>query len=300
MYGQVCIVLGEIEAARQLLADGFATSQHTFGLDDVLTTDFQMTLAEVYIKRREPELAKAYLSPELTITRSGRSDICAITARTLAAKVAHVAGSLDEAESLLMQCLGEATEILGIYNLTIWQMWYELAEIHSRLGNYPSAELLLRELRDVIIEAAGPKHHEIFHIMFQLAFIRLLMRNPEGARQICQPLLVYQRMLHAENDDRITFTKAILWLCSLPSGTNDLEPDLRRLLLESLENGSMPNPRLYRRWKMAAFVAKMFGVIDIASILRKRYQKATELAFGIEYLQAIEEKEPSPEDSNEE
>ena len=294
MYGQVCIVLGEIEAARQLLADGFATSQHTFGLDDVLTTDFQMTLAEVYVKRREPELAKAYLSPELTITRSGRSEICAITARTLAAKVAYVAGSLDEAESLLMQCLGEATKILGIYNLTIWQMWYELAEIHSRLGNFPPAELLLRELRDVIIEAAGPEHLEVFHITLQLVLIRLLMGNPEEARRICQPLLIYQQMQHAENDDRIIFTKAVLWLCTLPSGeTNDLEADLRRSLLESLENGSMPNPRLDRRWKQVALFAQTLGAVDVASVLKKRYQKATELAFGIEYLQGIEEKDAS-------
>ena len=300
LYGQICIALGEIEAARQLLTDGFATSQHTFGIGDVLTTEFQMTLAEIYIKRRETESAKTYLSPELTIRKPGRSDICAITARTLAAKVSHVDGSLDEAKDLLMQCLREAVDVLGVYNLTIWQMWYELAEVHSRLENYASAELLLRELRDIIIEAAGPEHFEVLHIHLQLVLLRLLMGNPVGARQICQPLLAYQLMQHAENDDRITFTKAVLWLCTLPSGTNDSEAGLKNLLLESLQDGSMPNPRLYRRWKMAAMSAEIFGVVDVASVLKKRYHKATELAFGVEYLQAMIKKEASPEDSNNE
>ena len=300
LSGQVCIALGEIEAARQLLTDGFATSQHTFGIGDILTTEFQMTLAEVYIKRREPEIAKTYLSPELTITKSGRSDICAITARTLAAKIAHVEGSLNEAKDLLMQCLTEAVEILGVYNLTLWQMWYEVGEVHSRLGNYASAELLLRELRDIIIEAAGPEHIEVLHITLQLVLLRLLMGYFVEARQICQPLLVLQRMRHAENDDRITFTKAVLWLCTLPSGTNDSEAGLRSLLLESLQDGSIPNPRLYRRWKMVAMFAETFGVVDVASVVKKRYHKATELAFGAEYLQDLIRKEASPEDSNNE
>ena len=86
LYGQVCIALGQIEAARQLLTDGFARSQQNFGIGDILTTAFQTTLAEVYLERREIELATSYLSLEFATPKSGRSDLCAITARIVMAK----------------------------------------------------------------------------------------------------------------------------------------------------------------------------------------------------------------------
>ena len=78
LVGQICIALGEIETARQILTDGFEASQQTFGTCDVLTMEFRMSLAEVYIKRRD--------RLEI-IDKSVRIDFCAITARSLRAKI---------------------------------------------------------------------------------------------------------------------------------------------------------------------------------------------------------------------
>ena len=157
LYGQLCIALGEIEAARQLLTDGFATSQQTFGIGDVLTMEFQMTLAEVYIERREIELAKTYLSPDLTLTKSGRSDICAISAGTLVAKVFYIAGSLDRAKTLLSQCLVGAMEIVGDDHVMLWQMWYDLAVIYLHRKDYTTAETVLSSLPGPNNQRKGPR-----------------------------------------------------------------------------------------------------------------------------------------------
>ena len=298
LFGQVCIALGDIEAARQLLADGFETSRQTFGTSDVLTMEFQTTLAEVYIHRGEIELATTYLNPELATTKSGRSDICAMTAQTLVAKLLCIKGSLDKAATLLMQCLREAVAIVGVDHSLIRRIWYDIIDVKLDQEEYATAEQMLRGLRDMIIEAKGPEHLEVLQITLQLACSKLPMDDFEEAGQMCQALLVQQRKRHADNDDRITFTKAVLWLCDLQSGSTDSESGLRNDLLKSLENGSMPNPQLARRWGMVALFAENLGAIDVASVLLKHYYKAMGLAFGTEYLQAMQQEEASPEDSN--
>ena len=60
----------------------------------------------------------------------------------------------------------------------------------------------------------------------------------------------------------------------------------------------MPNPKLARRWETVALLAEAFSDVDVARALRKHSDKAMELAFGIEYLQAMQQVEASPEDSN--
>ncbi len=300
LCGQVCIVRGEIEAAQQLLTDGFATSQQAFGTGDVLTMEFQTMLAEVYFERREIELAIPHivLNPELVAAISGRSDIFAITAITLAAKFMCILGSLDEADSLLKKCLNQTLKIVGGDHSVIWRIRYDIIEMKLGQEDYATAEKYLRELRDLILEAKGPEHLDALHVTLHLAWLKLLVGDFEEAEQICQALLVQQRKRHADNDDRITFTKAVLWVCHLQSGRIDSEGDLENDLLKSLENGSMPNPQLVRRWETVALLAEELDAVDVASALKKHYDKAMELAFGVEYLQAMEQDEASPEDSN--
>ena len=286
LCGQVCIALGEIEAARQLLTDGFETSRQTFGTGDVLTMEFQTRLAEVYIERGEIQSAFTYLSRELVTTHSGRSEICAIPARILMAKLSYIAGSWDEAEILLAACFNEAVPIVGVDHIMICRIYHDLIEVKLRQKDYATAEKYLRELRDRVIKAKGPEHLEVLQITLQLACAKLRVGDFEEAGQICQALLVQQRKLHADNDDRITFTKAVLWACHLQSGETDSDGDLKDDLLKSLENGSMPNPQLARRWEMVALFAEDCGAVEVASVLKKHRDKAIELAFGIEYLQA--------------
>ena len=295
LCGRVCIVRGEIEAARQILTDGFETSQQTFGTGDVLTMEFQMTLVEVYIERREIELATSYLSLELVTAQPGRSDIWAITGRTLMAKLLYFTGLLDEAETLLIKCLQEALPIVGVDHVMIWRIFCDIIEDKLRQEDYATAEQWLRLLRDQTIEAKGPEHLEV-QITLQLAYLMLQMGESEEAGQICQALLVQQRKRHADNDDRITFTKAVLWVCHLQSGRTDSEGGLKSDILKSLENASMPNAQLARRWETVALLAEKFGAVDVASALKKHYHKAMELAFGVEYLQAMEQDEASPKD----
>ena len=304
LYGQVCIALGEIEAARQLLTDGFATSRQTFGTGDVLTMEFQMRLGEVYIERREIELALTYLSPELITTQSGRSDLCAITARALGARVLYIMGSLVEAESLLWRSYYEALAIVGDDHSMIWRMQYDLVEVYLRQEDFSKAEVILRDLRDRIIEAKGPEHLEVLHVTLDLARLKIATGETEEAGQICQALLVQQQKRDANTDthDLINLTKAVLWLSNghsgrSDSGRNDSENGLEIDLLKSLESGAIPNPQLARKWVMVARLARYRGAADVASVLKKHRDKAMELAFGIEYLQAMVQAETSREDS---
>ncbi|KAK0515354.1 hypothetical protein JMJ35_002733 [Cladonia borealis] len=294
LYGQVCITLGKIEAARQLLTDGFATSQHTFGIDDVLTTEFQTTLAEVYLERREGQAAFTHLASAL---ESGRSTI---TARTLVAKVFYLNGWLDKAETVLEQCLREAIPIVGIDYIMIWRIWYYRAEVLLRGEAYTAAEGFLRTMRDQMIKAKGPEHLEVLQITLQLALTKLRISEFEEAGQICQELLVLQQKRGTDTHDLIRFTKAVLWICHLQSGRTDLESSLKHDILESLENGAIPNPQLAPNWCSVARLAGHCGAVDVASVLRKHSIKAMELAFGVEFLQAMLKKEVSPEDSNNE
>ena len=289
LCGQVRIVQGEIEAARQLLTDGFATSQQTFGTGDVLTMEFQMTLAEVYIERREIELAVSYLSPAVTTEKSGRSALCAITAQTLVAKALSIAGSLDEAEFYLKRCFHQALPFLGGDHFMIWRIRYAIYEVKLRQEDYAAAAKYLRLLRDILIDAQGPEHLKVLQTTLQLACSKLRMGEFEKAGQICQALLVQQQKRRTDTHDLITLTKAVLWLCDLQRGRTDSERGLRNDLLKSLENGSKPNPQLARRWETVALLADKSGDVDVARALRKHYDKAMELAFGIEYVQAIKQ-----------
>ena len=300
LYGQVCIALGEFEAARQLLNDGFAISEQTFGTNDVLTLEFQTTLAEVCIARGETELAISYLSPAVMTEKPGRSDLCAITARTLKARALTIAGSLDEAEPLLRKCLNEAVPIIGDDHLMIWRVRYAIIIVKFLQKDYATAEKYLRALRDLIIEGKGPEHLDVLYMTLDLASLKLQMSESEEAGQICQALLLQQQKRDKDSDDLIKLTKVLLWACHLQSGRTDSESDLRKDLLETLQNGSMPNPQLARRWEWAAWYTAQFGAVDVASALKKHSDKAMELAFGIEYVQAMEKKEASPEDSDKE
>ena len=47
-----------------------------------------------------------------------------------------------------------------------------------------------------------------------------------------------------------------------------------------------------------ARLAKYLGAVDVATVLKKHRDKAMELAFGLEYLQTMEQEEASREDSN--
>ena len=298
LYGQVCIALGEIEAARQLPTDGFATTQQTFGVGDVLTVEFQTTLAKVYIERREIELAISYLSSVEIHENSGRSDFCAITAEILRAKVLKIMGALDEADSLLENRLNLALPIFGIEHSMVWRIIYDIVEVKISQEEYATAEQMLRVLRDQIIEVKGLEHFEVLQITLQLACTKLRLGEFEEAGQICQALLVQQQKPDIDTNDLTSFTKAVLWACHLQSGKIDSEGGLKDDLLKSLESGSIPNPQLARRWEMVALLAKDIGVVDVASAVKKHYYKAMELALGVEYLQATEKKEASPEDSN--
>ena len=298
LYGQIYIRLGEIEAARQILTDGFVTSQQTFGTSDVLTMEFQTTLAEVYIERRELDLATSYLSPESATAKSGRSDYCAITAQTLKAKVLCIAGSLDEAETLLDECLIQALQIVVVCHPMIWRILYDFIEIKLRQEDYDTAEQALRVLRDRLIKAKGPENLEVLVITLQLAWSKLRMGKSEEAGQICQALLAQQQKRDTDTHDLMTFTKAVLWLCDLQSGRTNSEGGLKDDLLKSLENESMANLQLTRSWRTLALDAGRFGAIDVASALRKHYYKAMELAFGIEYLQAMGQDDALPEYTN--
>ena len=307
LYGQVCIALGEIEAARQLLTDGFAISRQTFGTGDVLTMEFQTRLAEVYIERREIKLAITYLNP-LATPRPGKIDICDIAAGTLAVRLVYIGESLGKAETLLLKYLYEAVEIVGHAHLMSWRMCYDIAEICLRQENFATAEMALRYLWDLIIEAKGPEHLEVLHVTLDLARLKIAMGETEEAGQICQALLVQQQKRDTDTHDLINLTKAVLWLCDLwlsnrhsgriDSGRLDSENDLEINLLKSLESGAIPNPQLARKWDMVARLARYRGAVDVASVLKKHRDKAMELAFGIEYLQAMEQAEASTEDSN--
>ena len=297
LCGQVCIMLGEIEAARQLLTDGYATSQHTFGIGDVLTMEFQTRLAEVYIGRREIEVAMTYLGKfGLYKYKSGRSDICAITAQNLVAKVVYITGSSGKAESTLKNCLDRALSIVEGDHPLIWRIRYDIIEVKVLQKDYATAEKYFREFRDVIIEAKGPGHPEVLYMTLDLAWLKLRMGGIEEAGLICEALLVQQQKTDTDIHDLITLTKTVLWICH--RRRTDTEIRLKDDLLKSLEDGSMPNPRLVRRWEVIALLAEKNGAVDVASVLKKRYHKATELAFGVEYLQAMIRKEASPEDSN--
>ena len=302
LYGQVCIALGKIEAARQLLTDGFATSRQTFGTGDVLTMEFQTRLAEVYIERGEFNLAIAYLNP-LTATRSGRSGFCNITARALTTKLIYMGGSLVEAETLLLKYLDEAAAIVGRAHSMIWRMYYDLAEVYLRQEDFSTAEVVLRSLRDLKIKDVGPEHLEVLLMTLDLARLKIATGETEEAGQICQALLVLQQKRDADTHDLINLTKAVLWLSDrhkgrIDSGRIDSENGLEIDLLKSLESGAIPNPQLARKWDMVARLAKYRGAVDVASVLKKHCDKATELAFGIEYLQAMEQDDASLEDSN--
>ena len=309
LCGQVCIVQGEIEAARQLLTDGFATSQQTFGTGDVLTIEFQTALAEVYIERREIKLAISYLNIELAFSyiefelagaEIGKRDICEITALTLAAKVFCISGLFNDANSLFLECLKQARSIVGDNHSIVLRILYVKIEIELRQEDYATAEKLLRGLRNVITIDHGPEHLEVLQITLQLAYVKLRMGESGEAGQICQALLVQQQERHTDTHDLITLTKAVLWLSDLHSGKTDSEGDLENDLLKSLENESRPNPKLARRWETVALLAEEFGAVDVANALKKHCDKAMELAFGVEYLQAMEKKRVSPEDSNNE
>ena len=302
LYGQFCIALGEIETARQLLTDGFATSRQTFGTGDILTMEFQTSLAEVYIERRDIELANTYLNP-LIATRSGRSDICDIAARSLRVRVVYIAGSLVEAETVLGEYLHEALAIVGGHHLMFFRMWYDLAEVFLRQEQFSTAEVALRMLRDLIINAKGPEHLEVLHVTLDLARLKIATGETEEAGQICQTLLVQQQKRDADTHDLINLTKAVLWLSNRHSGRSDSgridsENGLEMDLVKSLESEAIPNPKLARKWDMVARLARHRGAVDVASVLKKHCDKAMELAFGIEYLQAMEQDDDSPEDSN--
>ena len=251
LYGQFCIALGEIEAARELLTDGFATSRQTFGTGDILTKEFQTSLAEVYIERRDVELAVTYLNP-LIATRSGRSNICDITARALRVRVDCIAGSLVEAETVLSKLLFEAVAIVGRPHLMFFRMWYDLAEVYLRQDDFPTAEVALRMLRDLMIRTKGPEHLEVLHVTLDLARLKIATGETEEAGQICQTLLVQQQKRDADTHDLINLTKAILWLSDVwlsnrHSRRIDSERGSEIDLLKSLESGAIPNPQLARK-----------------------------------------------------
>ena len=253
LYGQVRIALGEIEAARQLLIDGFATSRQTFGADDVLTLEFQTSLLEVCIERREVGLALAYLSPELLDTISEVQTII------LAARGFYIAGSLDEAETVLGDCL----EIFGCDHWTICRMGYALVEVYLRKKDFSSAELVLRKVRDMKIEVKGPEHIDVLLVTLDLARLKIATDKTQEAGQICQALLVQQhKKQNVDINDLINLTKAVLWLSHLwpskrHSGRIDSENDLEMYLLKSLESGATPNPQLARKWDIGGKVGKI-------------------------------------------
>ena len=288
-------MLGEAEAARQLLTDGYATSQHSFGMGDVLTMEFQTRLAEVYIERREIEVAWPYLELGSYKYKSGRSDICAITAQRLVAKVTYITGSLGKADSILKKCLDRALSIVEGDHPLIWRIRYDIIEVKMLQKDYATAEKYFSEFRDVIIKAKGPGHPEVLYMTLDLAWLKLRMGGTREAGLICQALLVQQQKTDTDIHDLITLTKAVLWICHLRRTNTEIMKDD---LLKSLENGSMPNPRLARRWESMALLAEKNGAFDVASALKKHSDKAMELAFGVEYLQAMIRKEASPEDSN--
>ena len=304
LYGQVCIALGEIEAARQLLTDGFATSQQAFGTGDVLTMEFQLRLAEIYTERREIKLALTYLNP-FAATSFGRTDICDITAAALMFRLLYIKGSLFEAETYLQRLPYVASAIVGDDHSMICRMWYDLAEVYLRQEKFSDAEVVLRKLRDVIIEAMGAEHLEVLHVTLDLARLKIAMGETEEAGQICQALLVQQQRRDTDTHDFINLTKAVLWLSDVwlsnrHSGRIDSENDLEMDLLKSLESEATPNPQLARKWDMVARLAKYRGAVDVANVLKKHCDKAMELAFGIEYLQAMEQAEASSKNSNNE
>ena len=300
LHGQLCIALGEVEAARQLLTDGFAISQQTFGKSDILTMEFQATLAEVCIRRGEYELALSYLSPAVITEKPGRSDICAITARALKAQALTFAGSLDEAESLLRKCLNEVGPIVGDDHLMIPRLQNAIIVVKFLRKDYATAEKYIRELRELLTKKKGPEHLDVLHATLNLAWLKLRMSESEEAGKICQALLVQQQKREKDTHDLITFTKAVLWISHVQRGRTDSEGDLKNDLLERLEDGAIPNPQHARVWEEVALFARRNGAVDIASALKKHSDKAMELAFGIEYVQAMEKKEAAPKDSNKE
>ena len=136
-----------------------------------------------------------------------------------------------------------------------------------------------------------------------LARLKIATGETEEAGQICQTLLVQQQKRDADTHDLINLTKAVLWLSDVwlsnrHSGRIDSERGSEIDLLKSLESGAIPNPQLARKWDMVARLARYCGAVDVASVLKKHCNEAMELAFGIEYLQAMEQDEASPEGSN--
>lgn len=57
----------------------------------------------------------------------------------------------------------------------------------------------------------------------------------------------------------------------------------------------MPDPQLARGWPKIAPTALHLGAVDVAYVLKPHTDKAMELAFGVEYCQAIEQDAASPE-----
>ena len=180
----------------------------------------------------------------------------------------------------------------------LWRICYDIVEVKLGQKEYAIAEQLLTGLRYIIIGVKGQEHLEVLQITLQLACAKFRMGEFEEAVQICQALLVQQQKRDTVTHDVITFTKAVLWLCDLQSGITDSEDCLRNELLVDLEHGSMPSPQLARQWEFMALFAEISGAVDVARVLKKHSDKAMELAFGIEYVQAMEKTEASPEDSN--